>query len=257
MEKLNFCANCVVVGYRIPPTFAALRRALSRPQPIWLHLSCHGQVISTTNGPLARLLLEDDNGKLHFLTGSDLAALAPAHTARLALLSACDTAEGQANLARALVHNGLPAAIGMQGLFLDPLSDDLAAALYETLLPGQDVAAAVRQARLALLSHPQMVGLPVLYARREGTAPLPLPPGRADLQRLDLSANLRLPLEVQAPHPLLGAESRTARPGAAAASRRSRAGSIRNSRSHYHKYRRHGQNNHGQNNPGNRLCRAV
>ncbi|MCA9941704.1 MAG: CHAT domain-containing protein, partial [Anaerolineales bacterium] len=197
-------SNKQVTAYRIPPTRQALRRALARPQATWLHLSCHGQVIETPNGPLARLLLEDDNGKTAYLTGKDLSAFAAMGSVRLVLLSACVTAEGQANLTRALVHNGLPAAIGMQGSFADPLSDDLAAALYEALLQGWDLATAVRQARQALLDHPQMAGLPVLYARRGGTAPLTLAAGRADLRRLDAAAAVRLPLEVQAPQVLLG-----------------------------------------------------
>ena len=60
----------------------------------------------------------------------------------------CRTAASamDASLARGLVLAGVPAAIGMQGDFPDPLSDDLAASLYDFLLAGHPLAEAVRQA---------------------------------------------------------------------------------------------------------------
>ena len=193
-----------VSGRRILPTAAALGRALAAGQPTWLHLSCHGSVVQTTHGPLAQLLLEDDNGRAKFLDGPHLAALAQGDNVRLALLSACLTADGQASLARALVTAGLPAAIGMIGRFPDHLSDDLATALYGALLAGQPLGAALRRARLALSQMPAAVGLPVAYVRRGGDAPRAVPEGRAELRRLDLSERCRLPLEVRPPRPLLG-----------------------------------------------------
>ena len=78
-------------------------------------------------------------------------ALAGGGVLRLVVLSACETALGDAaNLARALVRGGVPAALGMHGNFPDAESDDLAASLYRFLLAGQPLAHAVRQGSLNL-----------------------------------------------------------------------------------------------------------
>jgi hypothetical protein len=156
-----------LLGRRVPPTRSALRRALRRG-PAVLHLTCHGDVVETEKaGPMAVLFLEDDDGGQDRLPGRDLAAMPPRGVLRLALLSACHTARGQANLARALVLNGLPAAIGMQGKLDDRLSDDLAQGLYETLLEGYPLGEALRQARQALQEEDyRAAGLPAGYVAR-------------------------------------------------------------------------------------------
>jgi hypothetical protein len=196
-----------LVACRVPPTRHALRRAL-RQGPAMLHLTCHGSVIKTENGPLAMLLLEDTDGGPDYLHGPDLAALPPAGVLQLVLLSACHTADpekGDATLARALVQNGVPAAIGVQGRFPDRDSDDLAVALYEYLLSGHSLAEALCQARLALCDTPAFAGLPVCYAARDGWGPLPLRQGTPVASAsLRLPGSVRLPPEVQARRPLHG-----------------------------------------------------
>ena len=67
-----------------------------------------------------------------------------------------------------MVVAGTPAAVGMQGIFPDPLSDEFAAALYDYLLAGQDLAEALRQARLAVSKMPGALGLPVGYVAAAG-----------------------------------------------------------------------------------------
>ncbi|MCP4424473.1 MAG: CHAT domain-containing protein, partial [Chloroflexi bacterium] len=111
--------------------------------------------------------------------------------------------DGYGGLARVLVENGVPAAIGMQGLFPDHLSDDLAAALYQSLLNGQPLGKALQAARLSLYRDKTAVGLPVGYVAHGGDAPLPVSPGRPDY-RLDLASHCYLPPAVQAPHPFVG-----------------------------------------------------
>ncbi|MDX9833384.1 MAG: tetratricopeptide repeat protein, partial [Anaerolineae bacterium] len=194
-----------LLGQRVPPTRRALRRALRRG-PAVLHLTCHGDVVETDKaGEMAVLFLEDEDGGQDRLLGRDLVAMAPQGVLRLALLSACHTARGQANLARALVRGGLPAAIGMQAAFPDPLSDELARALYEYLLEGHPLGEALRQARQALEEKdPRAAGLPVGYAARGGWAPLPLAGGRPEVRRLGLPGACSLPQEVQPPRPILG-----------------------------------------------------
>ena len=111
----------------------------------------------------AFLQLEDQDGMLAPLRGEALKRLPPAGRLRLVLLSACQTAfsAGQADLARALVLAGIPAALGMQGNFPDSLSASFAATLYEFLLAGDTLHEALRQARLALQDDHDAVGLPV------------------------------------------------------------------------------------------------
>ncbi|MFP4395070.1 MAG: CHAT domain-containing protein, partial [Anaerolineales bacterium] len=184
----------------IPPTKEALHQALLRG-PAILHLSAHGNVIKTKNGPLALLLLEDENGQEARLRGPDLIAMADPGALRLILLSACHTAQSdtEADLARALVQNGAPAAIGMQGPFPDDRSDELAAALYRNLLAGQSLAQATRHTRLSLGDDPATAGLLVAYAARGGWEALPLRAGTAAIRSLRVPGDVRLPAEIEAP----------------------------------------------------------
>jgi tetratricopeptide (TPR) repeat protein len=196
-----------LVARRAPPTRDGLRRAMRRG-PAVLHLTCHGDVIQTNNGPMAVLLLEDADGGEDRLPGPDLIDLPPRGVLRLILLSACHTARpeaGDAYLARALVQNGVPAAIGMQGAFPDPLSDELAVALYEFLLSGYSLAEALRQARLAL--DPDAAGLPVGYVARGGWEALPLRAGVPAIHSLRLPSRIALFQDIQAPRRLRGREA--------------------------------------------------
>jgi len=132
---------------RIPPTREALNKALRRG-PAILHLTCHGNVVDANTGKIAILYLEKKDGGHDPLTGVDLMSMPPRGALRLVLLSACMTATGtQANLAKALVNSGVPMSIGMQNPFPDPLSDELAAAFYDSLFAGLPFGEALRQAR--------------------------------------------------------------------------------------------------------------
>ena len=202
---------------RIPPTAGRLHAALLHG-PAILHLSCHGDVVQTDDGPLAVLLLEDENGQAKFFHGADLVNLPPPGVLRLVVLNACHTAappslagrgedQGDDYLARALVQNGLPAAIGMQGSFFDPLSDDFAVPLYRHLLAGHSLAEALRQARVGLSNASQVpaaAGQPVCYVARDEWGSLSLREGRPSVYSLRLPGAIRLPTEVQAPRPLRG-----------------------------------------------------
>jgi tetratricopeptide (TPR) repeat protein len=209
-----------LVAQRIPPTADRLHAALMRG-PAVLHVTCHGTVIDTDRGPMAMLLLEDESGGASFLHGPDLANLPTRGALRLIVLSACKTAspspwegdgggEGDhdATLARALVRNGIPAAIGMQGKFPDEHSDDFAVPLYRHLLAGRPLSEALRQARVALSGVSQdaaCAGLPVCYVAREAWGPLPLRPGPPNVpDSLRLPGDVRLAPEVEAPRPLHG-----------------------------------------------------
>ena len=196
----------VVQGQRIAPTKSALQQALRRG-PAILHLSSHGNVVETeAAGPMAVLALEDENGREDRLLGRDLVRMAPRGVLRLVLLSACHTADSdEARLARALVLNGVPAAIGMQGAYPDPLSAELATPLYDSVLLGYPLAEAMRQTRQALMRKDvASAGLPVAYVANNGWEALSVPVGPAMVINLGKPGVLTLPPEVRPPHPLLG-----------------------------------------------------
>ncbi len=116
------------------------------------------------------------------------------------------TATGsQANLARALALNGVPFAIGMQESFPDPLSDDLAVALYDSLFSGLSIGEALRQARMSLARHPQSVGLPAGYVSTNGwSEAFPIQQGTPSVGGLGKPGESALGGEIQPPRPLLG-----------------------------------------------------
>ncbi|MDW8390527.1 MAG: CHAT domain-containing protein, partial [Oscillochloridaceae bacterium] len=184
---------------RVAPTPAELRAALA-DGPSLLHFSCHGRLVEVreADGSMRQdvaLALENEYGELQPLLGRDLLRAAPRGSLRLALLSACQSAP----LARTLARDGVPVALGMQHNFPDPLSDELAAAFYRYLCSGNDVAEAVRQARLSMAgAHPAKMGLLVAYACHAAWSALPLPGGAPDCD-LALPARLSLPENVIPP----------------------------------------------------------
>jgi len=197
-------SDAAVRARRVPPTTRRLRQALMRG-PAVLHLSCHGSVETMVVGggtqPMAVLMLEDPNGAPDLLRGDRLLDMAPAGVLRLVVFSACQSALGAngdaaaadgetpvaadyANLARALVAAGTPAAVGMQGNFPDRLSDEFAGELYRFLLAGYGLAEALRQARMALDRAPGALGLPVGYVAHGVEARFALAPGRPEVTSL-------------------------------------------------------------------------
>ncbi len=197
---------------RIPPTEQHLRSAL-KTGPAILHLSAHGNVIDITqDGQVTRqavLYLEDPTGQAAPLRGDYLLRMPPRGVLRLVVFSACHTAASamDASLARAMVRAGTPAAIGMQGGFPDPLSDELAANLYDFLLAGQDLAESLRQARQAMSERPYAVGLPVAYVAPGGGQPLPRQEGYPQVSALTHPHRLSLPPALAAPRPFMGREA--------------------------------------------------
>ena len=194
-----------LTGRRIPPTREHLNRAL-RQGPAVLHLTVHGNVVDTPTGALAILSLENKDGGVDFLTGTDLLNMSPRGVLQFVYLSSCFTASGtQANLARALALNGVPIAIGMQESFPDPLNDDLAVTLYGSLFSGLSIGEALRQARISLARHPQSVGLPVGYVSANGwSEAFPIQQGTPSVGGLGKPGQAALGGEIQPPRPLLG-----------------------------------------------------
>jgi tetratricopeptide (TPR) repeat protein len=189
---------------RIPPIREELYKAL-RKGPAILHLSCHGNVVPTENGPMAVLSLEKKDGSQDSFAGSDLMNTKRG-ILRLVLLSACRTATGtQANLARALALNGIPMTVGMQESIDDTLSDEIATALYDSLFSGFTFGEALQQARQNISQRFESVGLLVGYIARNGwKETLPLRDGTAMVGSLGKPGIASLGGEIQPPRPLLG-----------------------------------------------------
>jgi len=157
-QKLR-ASRKAVIAHNIPPTADHLRSTLRRG-PAILHISAHGNVMDIDHhGQIkhhATLYLEDGTGQAAPLRDDRLVRLPPPGVLRLVVFSACRTAASamDAALARSVVLAGAPAAIGMQGDFPDPMSDEFAATLYEFLLEGYPLGEALRQARGAMARAP-------------------------------------------------------------------------------------------------------
>jgi len=189
---------------RIPPTREELYKAL-RKGPAILHLSCHGNVVSTEYGPMALLALEKNDGSMDPFLGSDLMNTRRG-ILRMVVLSACKTATGtEANLARALALNGVPMTVGMQGSIDDRLSDDFATALYDSLFQGFTFGEALQQARQNIARNIEDVGLPVGYVSANGwSEAFPIQQGMPSVGGLGKPGGAALGGEIQPPRPLLG-----------------------------------------------------
>jgi Tfp pilus assembly protein PilF len=89
-------------------------------------------------------------------------------TLRLVVLNSCDSAHGQASLAKGLVSSGIPAVLAMQFPISDDAAIELAGAFYDALAKGESVDGAVTRARLKIQMNPRTTvewGIPVLYMR--------------------------------------------------------------------------------------------
>lgn len=197
-----------VTAQRIAPTPQALQTALSKPLPTLLHLSCHGSLMQIGDRQQPVLHLEDDNGGSALLMGNDLHTYVGLNRrVRLVLISACHTSQenssGYGNLTRSLVKQIVPVAIGMNGKFPDHLSDNFAATFYRNLLFGQTVGDSLKSARVTLLNHPEIVGVPICYMQSGGDKPLLIQVGTPNIQNLNKN-QWHLPPDLQPPQTLIG-----------------------------------------------------
>ena len=115
-----------------------------------LHLSCHGDI--DKDGP--KLLLEDAAGGRALASAADIVSAFGADKPGLVFLSACRTAEHQAQsapLAMELLRAGVPAALGWDGKVIDAEATLFARDFYADLANHQTPAHAAAKARRALL----------------------------------------------------------------------------------------------------------
>ncbi len=161
----------VTVTRLTPATLSALHRQLRRGQYHIFHFIGHGRFDQLTQEGV--LGLEDDNGLLRLVDGSQLGTLLHDHRSlRLAVLNSCEGARtGQndpfAGIAQTLVQQGIPAVIAMQFEITDGAAIILAHEFYTALADGDPVDTALTEARKAIYAAGNDVewGTPVLYMR--------------------------------------------------------------------------------------------
>ena len=95
--------------------------------------------------------------------------------------------------------------VGMQARIDDSLSDEIATALYGSLLDGLTFGEAMQQVRQQIARDSRSVGLPVGYVARNGWKHiLPVRAGYATVGSLRRAGSVSLGGEIQPPRPLLG-----------------------------------------------------
>jgi CHAT domain len=153
-------------------TLAELERRLSQPDEIHvLHYIGHGAYDERTQGGI--LLLEDEHGRGHEVTGEELGSLLQdEHGLRLVVLNACEGARTShvdpfSGVASSLVEHGIPAVVGMQFEITDRAAITLADRLFGAVAHGFPVDAALAQARKAIFAAGSDIefGTPVLFLR--------------------------------------------------------------------------------------------
>lgn len=157
------------------PTLSALQRHLRRHPTHVLHFVGHGYW--DAEGAESGLVLTDNHGEALLVDGRQLGLLLADHQPlRLVLLNACDTGrvlESQdllqpyPDVARHLIHQGIPAVIAMQHAISDTAAIDFSSQFYAALADGYALDAALAEGRkaISLAGNELEWATPVLYTR--------------------------------------------------------------------------------------------
>ncbi len=165
-----------------PPTRNQMERSLGRQGTSIVHFMGH----SASRDGKALLVFEDARARSHLIDAADFADSLHTHVF-LVVLNSClsafvssaesGTVTEFGNIARTLVHQGVPYTLGMQFEVPDNAALVLSRALYDFLLQQQSVEEAVMHTRRALeepgkLPNPHwLAGIPVLYTNLQTPAP--------------------------------------------------------------------------------------
>ena len=153
-------------------TWYQLQRAMRRGPWHIFHFIGHGGFDANTDEGL--IALEDEEGKAHLLSATELGMLLTDHPSlRLVVLNSCEGARGSkrdifSSTAATLVQRGIPAVLAMQYEITDRAAIELSRTFYDALADGWPVDAAVSEARKAIsirIAHTLEWGTPVLYMR--------------------------------------------------------------------------------------------
>lgn len=149
----------------------ALQRQLRQGEYHVFHFIGHGSFDERTQD--GTLILEDEGGRGHPVSGQDLGMLLHDHRPlRLAFLNACEGARASqsdpfAGVAQSLVQRGIPAVVAMQSTISNATAIALVHEFYSALVEGYPVDADLAEARKAVFVLGSNVewGTPVLYMR--------------------------------------------------------------------------------------------
>jgi CHAT domain/Bacterial Ig-like domain (group 2) len=152
-------------------TLSTLQRRLRRGEYHIFHFIGHGGFEQQAQDGV--LVMEDDRGRGHSVSGQQLGMLLHDHRAmRLAVLNACEGARASSTdpfsgTAQSLVQQGIPAVIAMQFEITDQAAIVFAHEIYGALADGYPVDAALSEARKAIFAEGNGLewGTPVLYLR--------------------------------------------------------------------------------------------
>ncbi len=174
-----------------PPTLDLLERTLNSERTTIVHFMGHGD---SKNGK-GLLVFEEAHGRSYLIEAADFADTLAATNIFLVVLNSCRSAiawdwTAFGNIARGLVREGVPYALGMQFVLPDPAALAMSQALYDFLLQGRSVEEAVRRTRRTLEHNTTLhnrfwlAGIPVLYTglREQPAAALRLTDGQPTLQ---------------------------------------------------------------------------
>jgi hypothetical protein len=180
-----------------PGTGDQLDEALTEDAQIF-HFSGHGKMErqmgdepGTIEGE-GQLIFASDSQQAEPIDVSTLALLLRSKGIRLPVLGACEAARRDpetpwSGIASALVHQGIPAVVGMQYTVHDSSALTFSRRFYSKLAAGASIDSAVTEGRLGILrrggGEERDWGVPVLYMRAEGSVlfPPPIAPLRRNL----------------------------------------------------------------------------
>ena len=163
----------VALEFLRPPTLRALRERLgdSKLPPIHvLHFDGHGAfgdvamardgVRFLSKGPRGMLAFEDEEAKLELVSAEELAQVLQDSGVRLAVFTACQSAQGAmddvfSSVAARLLKGGIDAVVAMSASVLVASATRYVEAFYRALTKGEAVPLAQERARQALHDDPR------------------------------------------------------------------------------------------------------
>ena len=174
-----------------PPTLDLLERTLNSERTTIIHFMGHSD---SRNGK-GLLVFEEAHSHSYLIEAADFADTLAATNIFLVVLNSCRSAiawdwTAFGNIARGLVREGIPYALGMQFVLPDNAALAVSQALYDFLLKGRSIEEAVRRTRRTLEHNTTLqnaswlASIPVLYTslREQPAPPLKLTDGQPTIQ---------------------------------------------------------------------------
>lgn len=155
-----------------PPTLKQTQRQATQELGCVIHFMGHGG----HDHKNAYLIFENEEGASQHVTAGDLIPFLKERAFLISLNACSSAAYGEtefSNLARSLVEQGIPYALGMRLPIPDEAAKDFSQEFYTSLAGGLTIENALTQARKALAQYPDLdlPGIPVLYTSLTAAIP--------------------------------------------------------------------------------------